>query len=460
MKKTVWLCILILCVLLIPSNGITNNYAYAYGETIVEDGWSNWSDSQVYSEFGTQERTLYRTSKKLEKISDTNSNENGWYCEEIIDTWSGWTNWSKWLGKNYYLTAFGSGVYFNGTRVGADGRKYEMQVSNNQWRARYQNPIRKYRLCKWDDWSDWTDKAATATDKLKVETKKQYRGKLFGSSIYNVSADLTEYSTASISWAGIPGAESYYLYMRKANGWGTYDSWEQIGTYEDGPVEIFLNEAGDYEFCVRPYRYYNGVAYLGSSTKNSGYFHAFGYAEKPRVELKGQDTLGLYWNTTAGANEYDVYYKSRNKTNWKIVQLQGNNSCSLTIKGAEGKYDFKIKPKYNNGTQVSDYPGFSDTCTFTFMTKNKLRATKNNKISVKLTWNKGQGKKDGYEIYRSIKSKGKYKKIKTISANAGTKVIIVQKARGKSYYYKIRPYRMVEGKKVYGPYSNIKAIRL
>ena len=43
------------------------------------------------------------------------------------------------------------------------------------------------------------------------------------------------------------------------------------------------------------------------------------------------------------------------------------------------------------------------------------------------------------------------------SATAKSKVIAATK--GKTYYYKVRAYKVVDGKKVYGPWSDVKSFK-
>ena len=61
--------------------------------------------------------------------------------------------------------------------------------------------------------------------------------------------------------------------------------------------------------------------------------------------------------------------------------------------------------------------------------------------------------------YRSTKKNKSFKKITTLK-KAG-KVIYVNKKlkKGKTYYYKVRAYKVVSGKKVYGKFSTIKKIK-
>ncbi|MCB6994532.1 hypothetical protein LI177_13680 [bacterium 210820-DFI.6.37] len=74
------------------------------------------------------------------------------------------------------------------------------------------------------------------------------------------------------------------------------------------------------------------------------------------------------------------------------------------------------------------------------------------KTSIKNTWKKVKGAK-GYEVYRATKAKGKYKKVKTIK-NGKTVTWTNKKLKeGKNYFYKVRAYKLVKGKKQYSKFS-------
>ena len=71
--------------------------------------------------------------------------------------------------------------------------------------------------------------------------------------------------------------------------------------------------------------------------------------------------------------------------------------------------------------------------------------------SVKISWN-AYANAAGYELYRADKKKGKYKKIKTLSAcsfnDKGNKTL------GKTKFYRVRAYVTVGGKKLYSKFSS------
>lgn len=81
------------------------------------------------------------------------------------------------------------------------------------------------------------------------------------------------------------------------------------------------------------------------------------------------------------------------------------------------------------------------------------------KKKAKLTWKPVKGAK-GYEIYRSTKKNGKYKKIKTITKKSTVKYTNSKLKKKKQYYYKIRSYKVVGGKKYYSAFTNVKSVKI
>lgn len=71
--------------------------------------------------------------------------------------------------------------------------------------------------------------------------------------------------------------------------------------------------------------------------------------------------------------------------------------------------------------------------------------------SVKISWNKVSGA-DGYEIYRALPGKS-FQKIKTVKSPKTLRYVNKGLARNTAYYFKVRAYKTVNGKKVYGKYS-------
>ncbi len=86
----------------------------------------------------------------------------------------------------------------------------------------------------------------------------------------------------------------------------------------------------------------------------------------------------------------------------------------------------------------------------------KLTVAKSGKTAAKLTW-KLSGPAKGYQVYRATSFNGKYKLVKTLSKKTFTNKKL---KKGKTYYYKVRAYKKVNGKKAYGAFSAVKSIKI
>lgn len=75
------------------------------------------------------------------------------------------------------------------------------------------------------------------------------------------------------------------------------------------------------------------------------------------------------------------------------------------------------------------------------------------KLKAVVSWKK-VSKASGYEVYRANKKKGKFKKIATIKKGSIVKYTNKKLKKKKSYFFKIRAYRVSGKKKVYGKYSS------
>lgn len=86
----------------------------------------------------------------------------------------------------------------------------------------------------------------------------------------------------------------------------------------------------------------------------------------------------------------------------------------------------------------------------------KLTVAKSGKTAAKITW-KSSGPAKGYEVYRSNSFNGKYSKVKALSKKTFTNKSL---KKGKTYFYKVRAYKNINGKKAYGAFSAVKSIKI
>lgn len=85
----------------------------------------------------------------------------------------------------------------------------------------------------------------------------------------------------------------------------------------------------------------------------------------------------------------------------------------------------------------------------------ELKAASHSYNKNKLSWDAVSGA-GGYEVYRATSKTGKFQKVAAIAAEK-TSYINTGLTCGKTYWYKLRAYKIKSGKKVYSKYSDVKS---
>ena len=177
--------------------------------------------------------------------------------------------------------------------------------------------------------------------------------------------------------------------------------------------------------------------------------------EIQEIKPVSYNKLKLLWDKYEGADGYIVYRKTKGGT-FEVTKSIGDPTiCELTntvTSGAEYTYYIAAyetaenskevlgKTQEMSATPLPAAPAIQSTGMAAF-----------NKI--KVIWTKVSGCA-GYVIYRSTEENGNYSVLKTVTMATATEYSnIVQD--GQTYYYKIRAFVEVNGKKVYGDYSEV-----
>lgn len=152
-----------------------------------------------------------------------------------------------------------------------------------------------------------------------------------------------------------------------------------------------------------------------------------GKEKKPSVTV--YDSYGNIYSPS----DYDVYYKSNKKPGKAQVVIEFKNSFEGTITA-----DYIIVPKKQ--------------------TLSSVKSTAKKKI--KIIWKK-DSTVTGYQIqYSTSKNFKKDNKSVTISKKSTASKTIKTSKSNKKYYVRIRAYKSINGKKVYGSWSKVKSIKV
>lgn len=159
------------------------------------------------------------------------------------------------------------------------------------------------------------------------------------------------------------------------------------------------------------------------------------------------NSIKITWNKVKNADKYQVYRATTKNGKYKLVITTKKQTYinKGLITGKRYYYKVRavndgIKGKYS--TKKSAVPRLK---------RPAVSVTGKTQSTISLDWKAVNGAK-GYVVYRATSKSGTYKKIATtsISFYKNSKL-----ASGKTYYYKVRAYKKVNGKTKYSKYSYI-----
>lgn len=164
--------------------------------------------------------------------------------------------------------------------------------------------------------------------------------------------------------------------------------------------------------------------------------------------------VSLSWSKVSGASGYVVTRATAKKGPYKtIAKLTKDTANRYTDKKVKtgGKYYYKVRAykKITEGTFYGAYSAAAGAKPALAKVKT-VKAKASGKSALQVKWSKVSGAK-GYVLYKASSKKGTYKKVKAVK---GTSYTVKKLKSGKTYYFKVKAYRSVGGKNVYGASSS------
>lgn len=166
------------------------------------------------------------------------------------------------------------------------------------------------------------------------------------------------------------------------------------------------------------------------------------------VTMKG--TRGVSMMLHNGQGNYLTY-----SNDWAYNKAKNQNSTILRRTCNAGGYYIRLTELYDSNSERHPYSLSVQGKLLNSVWITKLQKAFSTKA--KITW-KNAGNVTGYELFRKNYG-GSYKKIATIT---GRRTYFIDKGvrRGRSYYYFVRAYRVINGKKVYSNSSAAKRLKM
>lgn len=169
------------------------------------------------------------------------------------------------------------------------------------------------------------------------------------------------------------------------------------------------------------------------------------------ANLYGYDDVKVTWAKSEGATGYSVYYKKNSAKNYTLFGKTTKRNVSIANLADGIKYNFKIVPYYTDDGVNYTSTQSKVSSVYTLKKLNKPKVSVNGQ-KVKVKWNNINGE-TGYQVSRT-KTKTDTNVVLTKKTTSGTSATVTA-PKGTKYFYKVRAYKVVNNKKIFGPWSNV-----
>lgn len=189
-----------------------------------------------------------------------------------------------------------------------------------------------------------------------------------------------------------------------------------------------------------------------------------GKTDKIKATASKTNAVKLSWEEVKGATGYRVYIyeTAKGKTRVKVASVETN---SYTLKKDYAGKSLKMGTTYkvavtaytkSSGTTIHADKGTALTFKFA-PSAPTLKVTSTSKGKATISWSDVPGE-TGYQVYYSADNKeftklASYKGWPDAQTKSGLK-------SGKTYYFKVRAYTKVDGKTIYGAFSDVKSVKI
>lgn len=273
-----------------------------------------------------------------------------------------------------------------------------------------------------------------------------------------------------LSWDATKNQEedSYLIYRSTLK----KTAYKQIGIVnkKDGTASYEYTDKNVVVGTVYYYRIVCQKAISDGSTMQSANSNTKSVTAAPaqaelKIETADNNGLKLTWTRLKGAasngyvDGYVIYRSTSENGKYKsIKKINNGKTKTYTDKNLDigSSYYYKVRG-YSKVKNKIVYGAYSPVAVGKVLPgQPTIQVAAFNYNTAQITWTEVKGC-DGYTIYRSSAIDGKYKAVKNAAAGT-TSYKNTKLETGSTYYYKVRAYCKQGKKKVYGAYSEIKAV--
>ena len=257
-------------------------------------------------------------------------------------------------------------------------------------------------------------------------------------------------SSITLSWNRNTTATGYKLEQYKSR------KWVQVAVINSNSTTSYrvtgLTAATAYNFRIRAYKT------SGNATAHSGYTNLSTLTSPTNVSnvvcaARSYNLITLSWNRNTTATGYKLEQYKGGK--WvQVAQINSNSATSYKVTGltAATAYSFRIRA-YKTSGNVTAHSGYTKYNTLTSPTNvSSFKASKRTSSTVTLGWSKNSTA-TGYKLeqYKG----GKWVQVAAVSGNKNVRCTVSKLSRNTAYRFRIRAYKVINGKTSNGGYTYI-----
>ncbi len=309
---------------------------------------------------------------------------------------------------------------------------------------------------------------------FKIRAYKTVNGeKIYGgySSVKRVTTSPAKVKTENVkagegkfvvTWEKVSGADSYQVtYSSSEN----FKKSKTVTVKDTAPLKKTfknLSKGTVYYVKVRACKTVGGKRIYGQYSQTLEVRTKLGTV-KVKSAAADTDSLALSWNKVSSADGYEIIYATYSSfSDGQTVKVKGENSLKKTVKNLSCAESYYIKIRaYKTVNNEKVYGEYSDRLKITTLPQkvNVTKAEKKNASTVKIYWS-AVPNVSGYEVVYSDNSDFTKAVGITVSGQATTSRLIKELKAGKTYCFRIRAYKTVDGKKIYGEYGQVKSVKV
>lgn len=255
-------------------------------------------------------------------------------------------------------------------------------------------------------------------------------------------------NAVTLSWSKVPGTEGYKIYD---------SSKKLIGTVYGNTYKVTgLSGAARHSFYVRAFTWTDSSIFYSQSYTQVSAVTLPDRVKNFKAATVKQTYITYKWDAVPGADGYRIYtYDSKKKQYTLLADTKKTSYKRKSLKAGK-TYTVYIKAYSVDGGTTYESVAYTQNTSSAALTAAKIKSVKAGKNKAVINIAKVSNAK-GYKIYMATSKNGTYKYIGTTSKLKFTKKSL---KKGKTYYFKVRAYKTLNGKNIYSSYSSVKKVKV